>query len=66
MNWTYFNKLDIQEQEQFIKRATEFVRNCKIYGTLVMRRKKRSKLTKSELERYNKLEQYFQDKIIKE
>ena len=22
MNWNYFNKLDIQEQEQFIKRAT--------------------------------------------
>lgn len=22
MNWAYFNKLDIQEQEQFIKRAT--------------------------------------------
>ena len=35
MNWTYFNKLDIQEQEQFIKRATRICQELQNIRDLV-------------------------------
>ena len=53
-----------KQLEQNEKQAIRDTKLLERYKTLI-EKKKRSKLTKSELERYNKLEQYFQDKIIK-
>ena len=53
-----------KQLEQKEKQAIRDTKLLERYKTLI-EKKKRSKLTKSELERYNKLEQYFQDKIIK-
>ena len=53
-----------KQLEQNEKQAIRDTKLLERYKTLT-EKKKHSKLTKSELERYNQLEQYFQDKIIK-
>lgn len=53
-----------KQLEQNEKQAIRDTKLLERYKTLT-EKKKLSKLTKSELERYNQLEQYFQDKIIK-
>jgi len=53
-----------KQLEQNEKQAIRDTKLLERYKTLT-EKKKHAKLTKSELERYNQLEQYFQDKIIK-
>lgn len=53
-----------KQLEQKEKQAIRDTKLLERYKTLT-EKKKHYKLTKSELERYNQLEQYFQDKIIK-
>ena len=67
-----YKKRLIEEKNSYKKQLEEIekqaIRDTKLlerYKTLT-EKKKLYKLTKSELERYNQLEQYFQDKIIKE